>query len=151
MPLPATGRISMGDINVELGRSRNATISLDVAENGTYVAINQNSASKPSSTNPATISEWRSYNHSTVSSFGYQFAEFGSSTGLDACSFPASQRTLYTSSFYLVIGSRLFINSNVTTAFNGFDSYYLDIMGDKSYQINSTGYITAEYNCSFTY
>jgi hypothetical protein len=151
MPLPATGPISMGDINVELGRPRNTTISLDVAEHGTYAAINQNSVSRPSPTNPATISEWRSYNHSTISSFGYEFGEFGSSTGLDACSFPSYQITLYSSSSYLFIGVRLFINSNVTTAFNGFDSYYLDIIGDKSYQVNSTGYITAEYNCSFTY
>lgn len=54
----------MGDINVELGRSRTAYISLDAAENGSYVAINTNSPSRPSSSNPASISEWYSYNHS---------------------------------------------------------------------------------------
>jgi hypothetical protein len=69
-PLQSSGLISMGDINEELGRARTSTISLDAAENGSYVAINQNSVSKPSSTNPATISEWRGYNHSTASSGG---------------------------------------------------------------------------------
>jgi hypothetical protein len=65
MALPTTGPLSMGDINVELGRARSSAISLDAAENGSYVAINQSSISKPSSTNPATISEWRGYNHTT--------------------------------------------------------------------------------------
>lgn len=58
--------ISMGDINVELGRIRTSQISLDGAENGSYGAINQNSASKPSGTNPAAISEWYNYNHSAT-------------------------------------------------------------------------------------
>jgi hypothetical protein len=66
MTLVLSGPISMGDINVELGRARTEKISLDTAENNGYVAINQNSASRPSSTNPATISEWRGYNHSAV-------------------------------------------------------------------------------------
>jgi hypothetical protein len=61
MALQSSGQISMGDINVELGRTRTAIISLDTAENGGYVTINAN---KPSATNPATISEWYSYNHS---------------------------------------------------------------------------------------
>lgn len=65
MALNSSGPLSMGDINVELGRARNSAISLDAAENGSYVAINQSSLSKPSSTNPATISEWRGYNHLT--------------------------------------------------------------------------------------
>jgi hypothetical protein len=70
MALPSSGTISMGDINVELGRERTSTISLDAAENGSYVTINQKSISKPSDANPATISEWHGYNHSTVSSGG---------------------------------------------------------------------------------
>jgi hypothetical protein len=64
MALQSSGQISMGDINVELGRTRTANISLDTAENGGYVTIN-GSTIKPA-TNPATISEWYSYNHSGV-------------------------------------------------------------------------------------
>jgi hypothetical protein len=43
MALQSSGQISMGDINVELGRTRTAIISLDTAENGGYVTINARS------------------------------------------------------------------------------------------------------------
>lgn len=66
MALSTTGPLSMGDINQELGRARTASMSLDAAENGSYATINPNSPSKPSSTNPATISEWRGYNHTAT-------------------------------------------------------------------------------------
>jgi hypothetical protein len=59
-----TGSVSMSQINTELGRAAGNTISLDSAENGSYAAINQCSPSRPSSDNPASISEWRGYNHS---------------------------------------------------------------------------------------
>lgn len=62
--LPSSGSISLSQINTELGRAYNSQISLDAAENGSYVGINQNSSIKPSSTNPAAMSEWRGYNHS---------------------------------------------------------------------------------------
>jgi hypothetical protein len=61
--LPTSGSISLSQINTELGRAGNTLISLDAAENGSYGAINQNSTVKPSSTNPAAMSEWRGYNH----------------------------------------------------------------------------------------
>ena len=59
-----TGSVSMSGINLELGRASNAQISLDAAENGSYAAINSCSPSRPSSSNPAAMSEWRGYNHS---------------------------------------------------------------------------------------
>jgi predicted sugar kinase len=49
MALQSSGQISMDDINVELGRTRTASISLDTAENGGYVTINARSTNKPSS------------------------------------------------------------------------------------------------------
>lgn len=58
------GTVSMSGINLELGRSSTAQISLDAAENGSYAAINSCSPSRPSSSNPASMSEWRGYNHS---------------------------------------------------------------------------------------
>lgn len=54
----------MSQINTELNRSASAQISLDSAENGSYAAINNCSTFRPSSTNPARMSEWYSYNHS---------------------------------------------------------------------------------------
>lgn len=66
MPISASGTTAMSQINTELGRSSNSLISLDNAENGTYATINVNSAIRPASTNPASISEWRGYNHSAA-------------------------------------------------------------------------------------
>lgn len=64
--VPGGGQtISMSQINTELGRASNATISLNTAEDGGYVAINQCSTYKPSATNPATLNEWHGYDHST--------------------------------------------------------------------------------------
>ena len=67
MTLQASGQISMSQINTELGRTSNtANSSLEFLENGTYVVINSMASPKPSSTNPATISEWYSYNHKAL-------------------------------------------------------------------------------------
>lgn len=72
MTLPAAyATISMGDINVELGRSRTAYISLNSAEAGAYAEINTNSTSRPSPSDPATMSEWYGYNHSAAPAVTY--------------------------------------------------------------------------------
>lgn len=67
MALQSSGEIRMSQINSELGRAGNATISLDTAESGGYVAINTGSASKPNDARPAAMSEWYSYDHSASS------------------------------------------------------------------------------------
>lgn len=58
-----SGSVAATGINLELGRSSTANLSIDTAENGGYVAINTCSPSYPSASNPATYSEWRNYNH----------------------------------------------------------------------------------------
>jgi hypothetical protein len=63
MALPSSGEIRMSQINAELGRASNLQISLDAAENNGYAIINQCSISRPSGNNPASMSEWRGYNH----------------------------------------------------------------------------------------
>lgn len=63
MALPSTGSISLSQINTELGRSSTSTVSLNTAEDGGYVAINACSAIRPLATNPASMSEWRGYDH----------------------------------------------------------------------------------------
>ena len=59
----------MSQINTELGRSSTATISLDTAESGGYVAINTASSSTPNNARPAAMSEWYSYDHSATAAF----------------------------------------------------------------------------------
>jgi hypothetical protein len=71
------GTVAMSTINSELGRSSTAGISLDAAENGSYVCINQFSGARPNSGNPASISEWKGYDHgyrpSANSTYGYDY------------------------------------------------------------------------------
>lgn len=71
------GSVAMSTINSELGRYYASSISLDAAENGSYVCINQFSGARPSSGNPAYMSEWRGYNHgyrpSANSTYGYDY------------------------------------------------------------------------------
>lgn len=74
MALPASGTIRFSQINTELGRSSTAQISLNTAEDGGYAAINTNSASRPSSSNPATMSEWYGYNHSATPARSISFS-----------------------------------------------------------------------------
>lgn len=76
----------MGDINVELGRARTSYISLNTAEGGGYGAINQNSSSRPSASDPATISEWYNYNHNAGPSCYPDFLGFNRTNRLTACS-----------------------------------------------------------------
>jgi hypothetical protein len=66
----------MSQINTELGRASNSQISLDTAENGGYGAINTNSSSRPSSNNPAAISEWWGYNHNACVPYGTYAYDF---------------------------------------------------------------------------
>jgi hypothetical protein len=63
MALQGSGEIRMSQINTELGRSSTSAISLNSAEDGGYAAINQCSPSRPSSSDPASMSEWYGYNH----------------------------------------------------------------------------------------
>jgi len=108
MTMPASGTIRMSQINTELGRSSTASISLDTAENGGYAAINQASANRPSSNNPAKLSEWYSYNHNaTVLQYTYTLyygsgntssGIFGFTTSSAACSSTSPSVTVYSSS-----------------------------------------------------
>ncbi len=55
MTLQSSGQISFADINIELGRSSTASISLNAAEAGSYVAINTASTLRPDGTTPNVI------------------------------------------------------------------------------------------------
>ena len=78
MALQSSGSISMSQINSELQRSSTSTISLDAAENGSYATINTCSSSRPSSGNPASMSEWYSYNHTAAccTAYGTYYSQY---------------------------------------------------------------------------
>ena len=80
MTLPGSGALAMSDIMAEIGRTASTTTSIDSAEDGTYVAINSGASPKPSATNPASFSEWYSYNHAFNN-----FDNFGSFSNFSNC------------------------------------------------------------------
>lgn len=146
MTLPAAfATISMGDINVELGRSRTANISLDAAENGSYATININSTSRPSSTNPATISEWYLYNHNaTPPSYSFSFSTSSSTNPATACGYGYGQ-TLYSAASTINVSNFVYTNAELTTPFNGLSRYWHS--GTNAYRITTAGGVTLIQPC----
>lgn len=66
MTLPLSGPLEASDINVELGRSATAVMSIKDAATGVYGAINTCSIPHPNGTAPHAYSEWYGYNHNAV-------------------------------------------------------------------------------------
>lgn len=75
MAIPGSGKVSIGDLRIELANESTNNFQLSKAGRPTtgvpgtfqppvYVPINQSSTSKPDNTSPFQISEWRGYNHS---------------------------------------------------------------------------------------
>jgi hypothetical protein len=63
MTLPLSGPLEASDINVELGRSATAVMSIKDAATGVYGAINTCSPYYPNGSAPHAYSEWYGYNH----------------------------------------------------------------------------------------
>jgi hypothetical protein len=136
--MPASSTIRMSQINTELGRSSTASISLDTAENGGYGAINQASASRPSSNNPASLSEWYSYNHNAIVlqythtlyyASGDNNGRFGFTTSSAACSSTSPSITVYSNSSTITPGMGLYYdqygNSLVwSSSYNSTNPYF---------------------------
>ena len=116
MALQASGEIRMSQINTELGRVSNVQVSLDSAENGTYATINTNSASYPSSTNPASMSEWYSYNHSAISGLTVVDGTLAQPVRFSPCSLSKTILYFHDGTNALpVIGDTVYTNSGGTT------------------------------------
>ena len=158
MTLPLTGPLSFSQINVELGRASNATISLNTAEDGGYVAINQCADPKPSASNPATVSEWRGYNHlaictscfnitlNTMAGTGWdtpQLACDGTGSTINIC-VEGTYATLYAA--YLD-GKALYTNSSLTTLYTSNDKWFKDGLGNV-FQLGTNGFIAVWQSCS---
>lgn len=121
MTLPSSGPISFNDIRIELGVPSQAPFSLDAAENGTYATIQQCATPRPSSANPASISEWYGYNHSATGSVALTNLEGSSTLGTGvmdsatACTLGANQAfTAY------VYDSIYYVYNTCTTSLNFF-------------------------------
>jgi len=85
MALPSSGQLRASSINTELGRSSTSTLSIDTAENGGYGAINTNSESYPSATNPAAYSEWYGYDHTAGGGGVFVTLGYNVSSAYEAC------------------------------------------------------------------
>lgn len=140
MTLQSSGTISMSQINTELGRSSTAAISLDTAENGGYGAINTNSTSRPSSNNPAAMSEWYGYNHNAAPAISYTYDSYAYYE--DPCSggtalYSASDGNWYRSgdgiNFTLVTGTFITYYSYFDGFSYNYDYYYLQFGPSKDY------------------
>lgn len=109
MTLPSSGPISFSNINTELGRSSNTTISITSAATNGYGSINTNSSSRPNNSQPHQLSEWYGYNHNaapplTSISLGY------GATGFDACN--AGPNTYWIANVNLTIGDAIYTDQN---------------------------------------
>lgn len=83
MTLPLSGTLEASDINVELGRSATATISLKDAETGVYGAINTCSFYHPNGLAPYAISDWYGYDHNAACLNSYYAMSDGGVAGFN--------------------------------------------------------------------
>lgn len=129
MALQASGTIKMSEINTELGRTSTATISLDDAESGVYATINTASASYPSNAQPASMSEWYSYDHSAAAGYEARISRDNQAASNEACEGLNVIDTVYKdgSGSAPQTGDQLYTNSSLTTDFSptaGFGYWY---------------------------
>jgi len=139
----------MSDINTELGRSSTATISLDSAENGTYATINTGSSSYPSSTNPASMSEWHGYDHSASSLTAIVISDssFGDSGGACSEGPESGTVTVYTDVYPVTTSSYIYTDSAGTTAFDGGEAWYYYPSVSKTLEIANGGKVNGVGSC----
>ena len=149
MALQSSGTIKMSEINTELGRSSTATISLDSAENGTYATINTGSSSYPSSTNPASMSEWHGYDHSASSLTAIVISDSGAGDSNGACNEgpESGTMTVYTDVYPVTTNSILYSDSSGSTALDGGGQWYYYPSVSKTLEVGSTGRVDSVASC----
>jgi len=107
MALTGSGQISMNDIRIELGVPSESPFGINEARLGTYVAINQFSASKPPSSGTVSLSDWYSYSQTGGSNSDTFY--YDASSAATACA-GTPNTTLYWSGS-LGIGTVLYTDS----------------------------------------
>lgn len=136
MALQSSGTIKMSEINTELGRTSTATISLDDAESGVYATINTASASYPNNAQPASMSEWYSYDHSSASGYEGTISARSNSSSNEACEGLEVETTVYKNgtSSTPAVGDQIFTDSALSTDLSPADGFgvwykYEDVPG----------------------
>jgi len=144
MALPSSGTLGMNQIRVELGIPSQAPFSLDTAENGGYVPINQCSPSKPNPSNPAAISEWYGYNHAAAC---YNLGGFKYSTTscTAACNLGSENANLWSCCSTLAVNCRVWANSSCSTLPGV--GYYSNSNSTTCYQVDDGGTVVAVTAC----
>jgi len=142
MVLPSTGNtISFNQIRIELGVSSQAPFSIETAENGGYVALNKCAYPQPSPTNPASISEWWSYDNSAVST------EIGvMDTSAISCADVCSQPAAGTVTLWWNTGQTTVYTDNTCNTLAP-AAYYADMNREFCYTIFSAGTLYSTTNC----
>jgi hypothetical protein len=147
MVLPSTGNtISFNDIRIELGISSQSPFSIETAENGGYVALNKCAVPVPSATNPASISEWWSYdNNATSTELGLM--DSNPTSCVDACAELQDGDVIL---YYNQGQTTLFTDSTCNTlAANAGTTYYADINRVYCYTVTS-GTLISTCTCNGT-
>lgn len=151
MALQSSGPISLSQINLELGRSSTSTISLSLAETGTYAMINQASPSRPSGTTPSSLSEWYSYNHSAANaptSFQHDISADPMRDPIEACSVRTGGVAVFSSEPDISMpGPILFMDPQLTMTFDGAFAWYFVPAYRVSINVDSRGNIIDSFRC----
>lgn len=142
MVLPSTGNtISFNQIRIELGISTQAPFSIETAENGGYVTINKCAYPTPNAANPASISEWWSYDNSAVAT------EIGTmDSSAISCADVCSQDIAGTVVLWWNTGqTTVYTESTCNTLAP--PAYYADMNREFCYTILSAGTLYSTTNC----
>lgn len=152
MTLPSSGQISFDQIRIELGVPSQAPFSLDEAENGTYSTINRCGTTWPGGDNPASITEWYSYDHSIQPDVFVSNYDSSTVSCAAACALPqAGEGTLWRQT--LVTPNKYFATNyspiKCTTAELAPTKYYVDSTRTNCYYI-VTGELQSTTACTTT-
>jgi len=145
MALPSSGTLGMNQIRTELGIPGQAPFSLDTAENGGYVPINQCSPSKPNPSNPAKISEWYGYNH-TAACYNVGGFAYTTTSCTASCNLGYENANLWSCCSTLAVNCRVWANSSCSTLPGV--GYYSQF--GTCYQVDDGGTVIAVTSCGTT-
>ena len=145
MALPVTGTIKFSDLNIELGRSSTAEISLATALNGGYIALNTGCSPAPSATDPDALSEWYSYDQ--CCNLGPHTQDTTGTLADDCAAYGGGVVTVYSNNCG-EMASSCKLYSTDGGACSGARNVYCFTDGSSYWCTNSSGVVTSTGACS---